>query len=92
MEVTMEAIWLLVIFQGIIFGAFSSFVAKQKNRGAITWFLLGFLFSFIALLALIAVPKIDKKAETVPMTTREAFIAIALVVLTVVAIIVAILK
>jgi len=59
----MVPITLIIIVQGIVFGAFSSFIAKEKNRDEAGWFLFGFLFSFIALLALIAVPKLDNPTE-----------------------------
>lgn len=56
----MNSIIIVVLLQGIIFGGFCAFIAKEKNRDSFGWFLLGFLFSFIALLALIAVPKLEK--------------------------------
>jgi drug/metabolite transporter (DMT)-like permease len=59
----MEILWLIIIVQAFIFGAFSSFIAKEKNRDQAGWFFLGFFFSFIALLALIAVPKLDNPKE-----------------------------
>lgn len=49
-------IWVLVI-QSIVFGAFCGYIAFEKNRSHRVWFILGALFSIIALLALIAVPK-----------------------------------
>ena len=50
--------WLLILFiQAIIFGFFSLFVAKEKNRDPFNWFFLGFFFSFLAILALVAIPK-----------------------------------
>ena len=58
----MEVVLLIIIAQGFVFGAFSGFIAKEKNRDQTSWFLLGFFFSFIALLALIAVPKLDKSS------------------------------
>lgn len=51
-------VWIfIVIIQAIVFGLFCYFVASEKNRNAKDWFLLGFFFSIIALLALIAVPQ-----------------------------------
>ncbi len=46
----------------LVFGGFSGFVASQKNRNIWIWFFLGFLFSWIALLALAAVPPLPKRA------------------------------
>jgi drug/metabolite transporter (DMT)-like permease len=59
----METLVIIIIVQAFIFGAFSSFIAKEKNRDQAGWFFLGFFFSFIALLALIAVPKLDMPKE-----------------------------
>jgi hypothetical protein len=53
----MESFWLIFSLQAIVFGGFCSFVANEKKRDSFSWFFLGFLFSLIALLALIAVPK-----------------------------------
>lgn len=54
-------IYLLIIFvQGIIFGTFCSFIAREKNRDSTNWFLLGFLFSFLSILALMAIPKVEE--------------------------------
>lgn len=82
----MEVFWIVVLIQAFVFGAFSSFIAKEKNRDAAGWFWLGFLFSFIALLALIAVPKLEKQApvqaqegspkEHDPVTFRTQLISI----------------
>jgi hypothetical protein len=51
------------LFQALVFGSFCSFIASEKNRDFAVWFFLGFLFSFIALFALIAVPKLDLPVE-----------------------------
>lgn len=59
----MELFWIVVLIQAFVFGAFCSFIAKEKNRDGAGWFCLGFLFSLIALLALIAVPKLEKQAQ-----------------------------
>jgi hypothetical protein len=57
----MEAVLVLfVLVQALIIGAFCYYIAGQKNRNEVGWFLLGFLFSFVALIALVAVPKIEK--------------------------------
>lgn len=51
----------ILIIQGLIFGAFSAYVAKEKNKGPLTWFILGFFFSILAILALAATPKKENK-------------------------------
>ena len=55
----MNSIALIILLQCFIFGGFCAFIAKEKKRDSFGWFILGFLFSFIALLALIAVPKLE---------------------------------
>ena len=57
----MDTIWIILILQSIIFGFFSSFIAREKNREPISWFILGFLFSIITILALVAIPKVEQK-------------------------------
>ena len=54
----MEVYIIILIVQGIIFGGFSAFIAKEKKRDEVVWFILGFLFSFLALVALVAIPEI----------------------------------
>lgn len=51
---------IIYLISGLITGGFSSFIAKEKNRDQFAWFALGFIFSIIALIALIAVPKLEK--------------------------------
>lgn len=53
----MGIFWTVLIIQGIIFGGFCAFIASQKNRDSGVWFFLGFFFSILAVLALIAIPK-----------------------------------
>jgi hypothetical protein len=65
----MEIFLTVLIIQGIIFGGFCAFIASQKNRGSGSWFFLGFFFSILAVLALIAIPK-ENSADQ-PDTTRK---------------------
>jgi bacteriorhodopsin len=37
---------------GVIFGTFATHVAASKNRNQTKWFIAGFLFNFIALIAI----------------------------------------
>lgn len=62
---------LIVIIQGIVFGSFSAFIAQTKNRSAGGWFVLGFLFSIIAMIALIAVPKLSAKNNKIQLTSLD---------------------
>ena len=62
----METLLLSVVLaQCLIFGFFCSYVAKEKNKDLTTWFCLGFFFSFVALIALAAVPKAEPKTPYV---------------------------
>ncbi len=55
--------YLIYFISGFIFGSFCAFIAKEKNRDTFGWFILGFFFTIISLLALIAVPKLAKEKE-----------------------------
>ncbi len=64
----------LILVQALIVGWFSAYIAGQKNRSRTNWFILGFLFSFLALLALVALPPIayQRYADTyVPQVSRD---------------------
>lgn len=50
-------LFIIILLQALIFGYFASFLAREKGRDATNWFFLGFLFSFLAIFILIAVPK-----------------------------------
>lgn len=56
----MSFVLFVLLVQGLIFGFFCAYIASQKNRDGLSWFLLGFLFSLLALLALIAVPVVEQ--------------------------------
>ena len=56
----MEPFFYLILI-GLTFGVFSYFIAKEKNRDPIGWFIIGFLFNLIALIALIALPTLEKE-------------------------------
>ena len=55
----MPTLLILLIIQGVVVGLFCSYIANAKGRSGLNWFVLGFLFSILALLALIAVPKLE---------------------------------
>jgi RNA polymerase subunit RPABC4/transcription elongation factor Spt4 len=52
----MELILLLLLIANGIFAFFCSYVAEQKKLDPINWFILGFVFNFLALIALVAIP------------------------------------
>lgn len=43
----MFGLWFSIV--GLIFGSLCSFLAREKNRTQHDWFILGFIFSVIAL-------------------------------------------
>ena len=53
-------LFLLVFVQGVAVGSFCSYIAGQKARDRFTWFLLGFLFSLLALVAIASIPALVK--------------------------------
>ncbi|MBM4167401.1 MAG: hypothetical protein FJ218_10860 [Ignavibacteria bacterium] len=58
------------IIQAIIFGTFCRWLATQKGYDGMLWFLLGFLFSVLALIAIAGAPtKVDK--DNVFVTTNS---------------------
>ena len=54
----MEVVLIALVFQALVFGFFAGYIAGEKGRSFGTWFVLGFFFSILAVLALIAVPKV----------------------------------
>jgi hypothetical protein len=62
----MIVLFVIFFIQGVVFGGFCSFVAKEKGRNNIDWFILGFLFSLVALIAICGVgkPEIKDAAST----------------------------
>lgn len=57
---------ILYVFWGIIFGLFCAYVAGTKNRSRSSWFLLGFFFNILALLAI----RLSAKAQRDPQYTK----------------------
>ena len=49
----------VLVYNSLVSAAFSSFVASEKGRDGFAWFMLGLLFGFLALLAIVGLPKID---------------------------------
>jgi hypothetical protein len=48
---------------GLILGSLCSFIASTKNRNRKNWFLIGFVFSFIAPLVLFLLPSLNNEDE-----------------------------
>ena len=49
----------VLVYNSLVSAAFSAFVASEKGRDGVGWFMLGLLFGFLALLAIVGLPKID---------------------------------
>jgi uncharacterized protein YacL len=48
---------------GLILGSLCSFIASTKNRNRKNWFLIGFVFLFIAPLVLFLLPSLNNEDE-----------------------------
>jgi hypothetical protein len=59
----METILWIILLQALFCGCFCSFVAKEKNRDRAAWFLNGFFFSLIALIAVSGLPSLSALNE-----------------------------
>ncbi len=49
---------------GVVFGGGCAIIASNKKRDPVGWFLLGFFFSFVALIVVAVLTPGDKKSET----------------------------
>ena len=58
-------IFFFLLLQGCVFGFFCSYIAGQKGRDNGSWFVLGFFFSFIALIAIGVVPSLESQTPKV---------------------------
>ena len=61
---------LIYLLTSVVFASFTLFVAKEKNRNQLDWFLLGLLFHIVAMLALIALPVLPSREPTVILPTN----------------------
>lgn len=57
----MFGLWFSII--GLIFGILSSLKAREKNRASREWFILGFVFSFIAYAVIKLLPVVGHNSE-----------------------------
>ena len=64
---------IILLIQGFFFGVFTSYIAAQKNRDTFNWFILGFLFSLLALLAIVGIPALKDKAESISQQPIQRF-------------------
>lgn len=63
------SVGIVLIILGLVFGAFCAYLADEKGRSAVAWFMLGLLFGIIALLVLMALPK--ERPPTPKFTPRQ---------------------
>lgn len=49
--------FVVFVIQGLVFGGFCGWLALNKDRSVGTWFIMGFLFSLVALIAIAAAPR-----------------------------------
>ena len=61
-----ETIIVVYVIHGVILGAFCTDVASVKGRSAGNWFVLGFLFGIIALIAIVGQPSKETREEKCP--------------------------
>jgi hypothetical protein len=57
---------ILSILLGVLFGITCSYLAKDKGRSPLNWFIIGLLFGIIGLVVLLLMPRIKKPEEDAP--------------------------
>lgn len=73
----MEIVFLLLLLlQGTVVGFLCSYVAGQKHRNKLNWFVLGFMFSLLALIALAAIPTLQTASAALPANSQRSTPAI----------------
>jgi hypothetical protein len=60
---TLAVIVLVVLIYGVSLAGFCAWLAEEKGRDGMRWFWLGFLFGFIALLAIAGAPVLEEEEE-----------------------------
>lgn len=53
-----------LIVSGCVFGGGSAIVAANKNRNVLGWFVLGFCFSFVALIVVAGLSPVEQARQT----------------------------
>lgn len=53
---------LIIFASGVVFGGGCAIIAANKNRDPLGWFVLGFLFSFVALVVVAAMSPADRSS------------------------------
>lgn len=52
-----------IVVVWLLSGALCAFIASQKNRNSLGWFLAGLFFGIFAIVGIIAVPALEGGAE-----------------------------
>lgn len=52
---------LIIVVSGVVFGGACAILASNKNRDALGWFILGFLFNIVGLIVIAALTPLEKK-------------------------------
>jgi len=55
---------LLVLVAAIVFGSYTAAVAKAKGYDTAAWFIGGFFFWFIPLIAIVGMPVFDQRKRS----------------------------
>ena len=71
MEILEQFFWAMVFCSSVIFGGFSGWLASEKNRESGSWFVLGFFFGPVALIALGFSPDLEPVAYKTSDTTTN---------------------
>ncbi len=59
----METVIIIIVITSFFTGIMSSIIAKDRNRDQFWWFILGFLFNLLGMIAIALLPKIDNETE-----------------------------
>jgi drug/metabolite transporter (DMT)-like permease len=60
-----QLVWvLLVLVAAIVFGSYTAAVAKAKGYDTAAWFIGGFFFWFIPLIAIVGMPVFDQRKRS----------------------------
>ena len=69
----------VLVYNSLVSAAFSAFVASEKGRDGFAWCFLGFLFGFLALLAIVGLPKIDDSLAAQEPRRRRCSVCLELI-------------
>ena len=67
----MFGLWYSIV--GLIFGILCSFKANEKKRAPKEWFMLGFIFSFLAFGIVLLLPENNNEGQNDELTGNENF-------------------